>query len=351
MGRWIKRLAAALAVLVVLVFAAAWLSPWPGVLVIRQIFDAGARAASAKLEKHLPANVRSLNDIAYAPGDPDARLDIHLPSSGKGPFPVILWIHGGAWVSGDKSDLTNYLKILAARGYGVVNIGYSIAPGATYPTPVRQANAALGFVVREGARYGLDPTRIVLAGDSAGAQLAAQLAGIVTSADYADAVGITPSPLPAPLRGVLLYCGPYDVGKVNFDGPFGTFLYTVVWAYSGSRDFRSDPAFALMSVAQHVTPAFPPAFISVGNADPLRPQSVQLAEALRAKGGKVETLFFPDAYTPPLAHEYQFDLDTAAGQLALRRSAAWLVGVMRDAPPQQPAEQADSPRAAESGHK
>ncbi len=80
-----------------------------------------------------------------------------------------------------------------------------------------------------------------------------------------------------------------------------------------------------MSVVPHVTPAFPPAFVTVGNADPLRPHSELLVEKLRASGVEVETLFFPSDHDPPLGHEYQFALDTSEGRLFLERMLAFLM--------------------------
>jgi len=68
----------------------------------------------------------------------------------------------------------------------------------------------------------------------------------------------------------------------------------------------------------------PPALITVGNGDPLRPHSELLASKLRAQGIEPETLFYPDAHRPPLGHEYQFDLDTDSGQLFLKRMLAFL---------------------------
>jgi acetyl esterase/lipase len=105
-------------------------------------------------------------------------------------------------------------------------------------------------------------------------------------------------------------------------------LRTVLWSYSGTKDFLDDPAFDTASVAQYVTDAFPPSFISAGNGDPLGPQSVLMAAALRAKGVRVDELFFPPDTTPALPHEYQFNLDTGAGQQALERAVAFLNGVM-----------------------
>ena len=98
----------------------------------------------------------------------------------------------------------------------------------------------------------------------------------------------------------------------------------MLWAYSGRRDFARDPAFALLSVVDHVTSAFPPALVTVGNRDPLRRHSELLVERLRAEALEPDTLFFPADHVPPLGHEYQFDLDTEAGRLFLDRLRAFL---------------------------
>jgi acetyl esterase/lipase len=80
-----------------------------------------------------------------------------------------------------------------------------------------------------------------------------------------------------------------------------------------------------ISLPAHVTAAYPPFFISVGNADPLARQSVAFADAARAQGVAVDALFFADDYKPTLPHEYQFILSTEAARLALDRSLAFLV--------------------------
>lgn len=318
---WLRRVIGWTALgLGLLALAAHYLTPWPSVLVIRAIFDRGAADASAKLEKHLPKDVTVQSAIRYDLNDPDALLDIYRPAKLDPRAPTIVWIHGGGFVSGRRGDITNYLKILAGRGYAVVNIDYTIAPGATYPTPVRQVGQALVFLDREGDRLKINRNALVIAGDSAGAQIAAQMANIVTSPDYAKAVGIAPPVRPDQLRGALLYCGVYDVGQLGS----GWFIRTVSWAYSGQRDWRSVPGFERFSVARYVTKAFPPAFISAGNADPLGPQSHIMDEALRKAGVPVTSLFYPADHATKLAHEYQFDLDTPDGQRALDASLAWL---------------------------
>jgi len=78
------------------------------------------------------------------------------------------------------------------------------------------------------------------------------------------------------------------------------------------------------SVPRHITGGLPRIFISVGNRDQLAPQSYMLAEIAKAKGVPVDSLFFPESYSPSLRHEYQFDLDSDAGKLALQRSLEFL---------------------------
>jgi len=73
-----------------------------------------------------------------------------------------------------------------------------------------------------------------------------------------------------------------------------------------------------------VTDKFPPAFISVGNEDPLRLHSYDLASRLSSKGVLVDSLFFPDDYSPGLPHEYQFNLDNEAGKRALEGTISFL---------------------------
>lgn len=327
MGRLLKRGAVMLVLaLVGLGLVAYFITPWPSVLVVRAIFDKGAATASAALEKHVPAGIDETLGVRYDPGDPDALLDVYRPATVSPQAPTVVWIHGGGFVSGRRGDIANYLKVLAGRGFVVVNIDYTLAPSAQYPTPARQVAAALAFLDREGARYGVNRNALVLAGDSAGAQIAAQSANIVTSPDYSRLVGIPPAIRPRQLKGVLLHCGVYDVTSIDQSkgGVLGWFVHTVTWSYSGKRDWRESPGFETMSVARHVTAGFPSSFISVGNADPLAPQSVAIVDALREKGVPVQSLFYPEDHPAQLRHEYQFNLDQVDGARALEMSVVWL---------------------------
>lgn len=314
--------------LIVVGYVALQSSPWPGVFVIRWIFDSGAEKASQALAKHLPSDVTVRMNEVYDSNSSSGKLDVYFPASAKGTtLTTIVWVHGGGFVSGRKEDIGNYCRVLAGKGFVVVSVDYTIAPEAQYPTPVRQANAALAWLVQNSERFPINPDKIVLAGDSAGSHIVTQLANAISVPHYANDLGLKPAIERRRLVGMLLHCGVYGTDDLNLDGPFGIFLGTVLRSYFGRKDFLADPRLHQFSITRHLTTDFPPAFVSAGNADPLMTQSRALASALRAKGVRVDELFFPTDYTPALPHEYQFNLDIEAGRTALDRSVKFLSGL------------------------
>jgi acetyl esterase/lipase len=300
--------------------ASLWFSPRPAALMIRAVFRRTGAAIDRGLAGHAPQGIERLADEPYGDG-PDAVLDVYHRTGAPAPAPTIVWVHGGAFVGGSKEELRHWFELLADEGYTVVAPRYSLAPESTYPTQVRQVMAVIGHVCTHAGRLHVDPGRLVLAGDSAGAQLAAQVATLVTSPVYAEQVGIDAGVRPDQLRGVVLCCGAYDPSL--FESP-SVFVRAVLWAYSGTRDLARDPAFGLMAVPAHVTADFPPVFVTAGNADPLLPQTIALVERLHALGVETDLLMFPPDTSPPLGHEYQFLLDTPAGREALSRIRAFL---------------------------
>ena len=255
--------------------------------------------------------------------DCDAFLDVYLPEPAAGNnerLPAIVWTHGGAFIGGSKDEIAAYLKVIAHNGYVVVGVRYSLAPENTYPTPIRQLMIAMKYLQENAERLRIDPKRFILAGDSAGAQITAQLAALATDGEYAQRVGVTPTFTRENLCGLALCCGIYDLGSLDPSSSFANFVLTAAWAYSGTRDYRNNTYFmSTVSIIEHVNDAFPPTFLTAGNADPLEPQSKALAGALHAKGVHTETLFYPSDHAAMLPHEYQFDLRLGDAQIALER--------------------------------
>jgi acetyl esterase len=148
------------------VYAAFQLSPWPSVLSIRRSFDRNSGEPAQSIAPLVPKGVSAQLGLSYAPGDRDALFDVFEPANAQAHLPAVVWVHGGSFVASSRSAMSGYLQVLAARGCVTIAIDYSLAPQARFPTPVRQADAALTYIVTNAERFNIDPKRIFLAGDS-----------------------------------------------------------------------------------------------------------------------------------------------------------------------------------------
>jgi Esterase/lipase len=252
-------------------------------------------------------------------------VDLYLPNDKEGPLPVILWVHGGAFVGGSKDGIETYATALASEGFAVACMNYLRAPEAKYPSPLRQVMEMCLWLKEVAATYSLDTDRLVLAGDSAGAHITAQFAAVQTNEDYALEMGMAQGFSP---KAVLLFCGPYDVAKIAGGSHplINFFMDKAAHAYFGTRDWVGRFA-RQATIANHVTAAFPPAFISDGNTGSFEKHARELAEVLEEKGVAVETYFIPleKEKTP---HEYQFIMNTDAGRESFIRTVAFLRGAL-----------------------
>ncbi len=128
-----------------------------------------------------PADVSHISrkwlDVRYAHTSPAQQLDIYLPETGDGPFPVLLSIHGGAFAIGDKRD-PQALPFLGSlsRGYAAVSVNYRLSGEAIFPAGLQDVKAAIRWLRARGNEYRLDPGRIVAWGSSSGANYAAMVA-------------------------------------------------------------------------------------------------------------------------------------------------------------------------------
>ncbi|HMD53850.1 MAG TPA: alpha/beta hydrolase, partial [Phycisphaerae bacterium] len=92
---------------------------------------------------------------------PRQNFDLYLPNDKGGqPFPLIFWIHGGAWMMGIKE--WDNVKYLVRHGYAIASIDYRISPEARFPAQIQDCNAALNFILAHAADYGFNPRRFVV---------------------------------------------------------------------------------------------------------------------------------------------------------------------------------------------
>lgn len=113
------------------------ISPWPSAMLIRWVFTMGAEATVDEMEPFVPeTGISEQLDLSYGDEGASTTFDVFTPDEGTDPLPTIVWIHGGAWISGSKADVAPYLRILASHGYTTVGLNYGYGPEAEYPVAV-----------------------------------------------------------------------------------------------------------------------------------------------------------------------------------------------------------------------
>lgn len=156
-------------------------------------------------------------DVAYFEGkDADPvrhRLDLYLPE-GKKSFPLLLFIHGGAWRNGSKDLYLPLGQTFARQGIGVAVANYRLSPGVRHPEHVRDVARAFAWVVKNARDLGADPGRLYVSGHSAGGHLVTLLA---LDPRYLRAEGLDVGTI----RGVVGISGPYALGAKGFENVFG----------------------------------------------------------------------------------------------------------------------------------
>ncbi len=260
-----------------------------------------ANPDSRNLSAQLPPGSGKHFDLAYVAGTkpglkPDSvqTLDLFVPP-GKGPFPLVFWIHGGGWHSGGKenSGINLALKFLP-KGFALASINYRLTADAPFPAQIEDCNAALIYLRKHAAEYRLDPNRVGALGHSAGAHLAALMA--VTG----DSHRFSPNPgADARIQAAVCWATPADLDRERSNWPKNSMMYNgtnaPLWHFFVDKKY--DGEFARMaSPASYVHREVPPMTIVHGAQDELVPpnQAVAFAEALKKAGVQVALRVDPD---------------------------------------------------------
>ena len=222
----------------------------------------------------LPEGITECRNISYGSHGHWNLLDVYYPKGTSDALPTIVSIHGGGYVYGSKEIYRRYGMDMAKRGFAFVNFNYRLAPKWKFPTPLHDTNAVLHWVCRNARRYHLDPSRIILLGDSAGAQLTSQYAAIHANPEYAALFQLQPAPVT--IRCVGLFCGMYDMVQRASGKRKGLAL-----DYLGKDLSPEDPRFRVL---ENIGANYPPAFIATACHDFLRPCAEPMYHFLREMG-------------------------------------------------------------------
>lgn len=269
---------------------------------LRGLSAAGKVLPEANLEKQ---GIELLRDVPYLAGGGAARtLDVYRPQ-GRGPFPTVLYIHGGGFRILSKDTHWIMGAMLARAGYLVFNVNYRLAPVHRFPAALEDVCDAYAFIAARGASFGADLGRLAIAGESAGANLATALTvALVQERDEAYArkafnTGLMP-------RAVIPYCG---VHQVTDPGRFRRRKPNLSQLVQGRIDIISqgyaphehdvetprallDPV-VVLEQRPALARALPPFLVPVGTKDPLIDDSRRLAAAIAALGGDARMRYYP----------------------------------------------------------
>jgi len=210
----------------------------------------------------------------------DVRVLIIKPRDAEAQLPVVLYMHGGGWILGSAGSHGRFAAELAwAADAAVVFIDYTLAPEAKYPAQIEQCYAVARWVAEEGDGHGLDPSRIAVAGDSAGGNMATVLC---IMAKHRGDVTFVQQSMYYPMTDALTdeESESYRLFK---DGPYGT-AETMEWfwsTYLPEQELRLESTVSPLRATLEELRGLPPALVIVDENDVLRDQGEAYASKLR----------------------------------------------------------------------
>lgn len=265
------------------------------------MMNIGASISDYKRDKDipLPLGITECRNISYGSHGKWSLLDVYYPNAAKEPLPTIVSIHGGGYVYGTKEIYRRYGMDMARRGFAFVNFNYRLAPRWKFPAPLWDTNSVMEWVCKNAARYHLDPNRIILVGDSAGAQLASQYAAIATNPEYAALFNMTVPEIK--LRALGLNCGMYDPAAFVGD------MTGIAMDYLGKGFDTTDPR---LQVLDAIGESYPPAFITTAHYDFLRAHAQPMCELLTSRGIRAEWKCYGSAEDKTVGHVFHVNIPT-----------------------------------------
>lgn len=206
-------------------------------------------------------NVKTVNsisvekDVVYDDALPDVcTLDIYCPPlKGREKYPVLVDVHGGGWITGDKHWRRGLNRAFADMGLCVISPNYGLSPRFKYPECVKHLFACFKWICDHAEERRLDLDNVLITGDSAGGQLACLVLAIQNNAEVKARIGVVDSPLR--FKGGMLVCGAYDPDSMA-KNLLSNKLFLEMTGY-GRKHLREFKDYDLMNPVNFVDKDFP----------------------------------------------------------------------------------------------
>jgi acetyl esterase/lipase len=274
-------------------------------LQIRKMFGEGDAVRDAGLKT--PKDVERFDDISYGKADEKwQKLDVYRPKKAKGKIlPVILSIHGGGWVYGDKDVYQWYCMSLAQRGFAVVNFSYRLAPEYQYPASFEDTSSVASWILKNAGKYGFDTKHIFGVGDSAGGQMLSLFAAALTNPKYKPDFKL---PKGFAFQAIALNCGAYKMDAENTSEMSTNLMKALLPKHGTKKEMKQ------LSSYHFVTPDYPPVFIMTCPGDFLFNEPETLIPVLKANAVPYIYRVYGSKKNP-LAHVFHCNMKSADGKL------------------------------------
>jgi acetyl esterase/lipase len=278
--------------------------------------------------------IEIIHNISYGDHRKRNLLDVYRPATVTEPVPVLLQIHGGAWVIGHKLQQAQpLLHRMAQAGYVGVSINYRLGPKSRFPDQIVDVKRAIAWVRQNISQYGGDPNRIVLTGGSAGGHLSSLAALTPNLAEFQPGF----EDVDTTVAGCVPFYGPPDFrDRDHIRGKFASLEPFLRWLVMPGSPKKMEALWDAVSPITHVRSDAPPFFIIQGTHDVLvwREEARWFVAALRAVSNQ------PVVYWEVPGAQHAFDTfnswRSAAAVDAVERFVGWVTAPVPAAPASAP---------------
>lgn len=237
--------------------------------------DFGEGDAKRDAGQKTPEDILRYDDILYGTIDSTwQKLDVYRPKNTTKKLPVIMSVHGGGWVYGDKEVYQWYCMSLAQRGFAVVNYSYRLAPEYRYPASLEDTSTVAQWIMNQQDKYGFDTKHIFAVGDSAGAHMLTLFATAITN-KKADVSFHVPENFT--LQAIALNCGVYNLNESTRKD-----MGAIIQSFLPEK--ASEKMMQEISPIRSINDQFPPCFIMTCPGDFLNAAPDELVPALKKYG-------------------------------------------------------------------